>query len=329
MTHVHPRLGAGPTETRVVILGTGALACLFGARLARAHARVTLVGTWREALARIAERGVRVDEGRTTWSVRLSTAHLEQTIRPADLVLVLVKSHRTLAIAGHAAAAVAPGGTLLTLQNGLGNREPLEAALPNGVVAAGIVTLGATLLAPGDVRAQPGEVWLDAAPATRHAVEPIAELLRQAGFRADLIEDFDRAVWRKLAVNCAINPLSALRALTNGELLGRPQDRELLGRAAREVAQVAEAGGVPLGADPAPLALDVARRTAGNRSSMLQDVSRGAPTEIEALNGAVVREGRRHGVPTPVNDWLYAEILRLTGASLAASALPAWATTPA
>jgi 2-dehydropantoate 2-reductase len=310
----------------VVVLGTGALACLFGARLGRAGARVTLVGTWREALAIIADRGVRVEEGATAWSVPLATAHLEQSVRPADLVLVLVKSHRTRAVAAHAAAAVASGGTLLTLQNGLGNREALEAALPGRRVAAGIVTLGATLLAPGEVRAHPGEVLLDAGPATHERIAPIAALLRHAGFEAVLIEPFDRAVWRKLAVNCAINPLSALRAVTNGELLDRPADRELLCRAAREVGQVALARGTPLGDDPSVLALDVARRTAGNRSSMLQDVARGAPTEIEALNGEVVREARRQGVPAPVNEWLYAEVRRLARAGVPARAIPAPAT---
>jgi 2-dehydropantoate 2-reductase len=321
------RAAAGaPAGRRVVILGTGALACLFGARLARAGARVTLVGTWREALATIAERGVRVEEESTSWSAPLATAHLEQGVRPADLVLVLVKSARTRAIAAQAAGAVAPGGTLLTLQNGLGNREALEAALPGGPVAAGIVTLGATLLAPGEVRAHPGEVLLDARP-VRERVASIAALLRGAGFEAELIEPFDRAVWRKLAVNCAINPLSALRGVTNGELLDRPADRELLCRAAREVGEVALARGTPLDDDPALLALDVARRTAGNRSSMLQDVARGAPTEIEALNGAIVREGHRLGVTTPVNEALTAEIRHLADAAAPAFALPAVLTT--
>lgn len=318
MRDPRPRLGAdGSAEGRVAIFGTGALACLFGARLARAHVDVTLVGTWQEALRAIAAHGVHVEDGPASWSAPVSTVHVGQSVPPADLVLVLVKSHRTRAVAAHAAALVSPGGLLVTLQNGLGNREALADALGSERVAAGVVTLGATLLAPGRVRAHPGQVLLDAAPATRDAVARFAARLRQSGFPADLVPDFEPVVWRKLAVNCAINPLTALRSVTNGELLLRAEDRDLLERAAREVAEVAEARGVRLEADAALLALDVARQTSGNRSSMLQDVARGVPTEIEALNGAVVREARRFGVSTPVNDWLYAEVLRLAATGTA------------
>jgi 2-dehydropantoate 2-reductase len=138
-----------------------------------------------------------------------------------------------------------------------------------------------------------------------------ARLLSASGFETALEPDIDRTVWRKLAVNCAINPLSALVGCANGGLLESPELRGTLVKAAREVGAVASAKGIELEADAAELALAVAERTAANRSSMLQDVTRGARTEIDALSGAVVREARALGVPVPVNESLWRRILEM------------------
>ena len=123
--------------------------------------------------------------------------------------------------------------------------------------------------------------------------------------------DINRTVWRKLAINCAINPLSALLGCQNGQLLSRPDSRKTLVDAAREVGAVAEAKGIDLETDPAELAVAVAEITAHNRSSMLQDIDRGARTEIDALNGAVVREALPFNVPVPVNESLWLRLREL------------------
>jgi 2-dehydropantoate 2-reductase len=297
---------------RIVVLGTGALGSLFAARLARAGQRhVTFAGTWREALDAVAARGLLVEENGRAWSVPLATAHRNDSLGPADVVLVLVKSARTAAVARDASVALAADGLAVTLQNGLGNREVLAAAAGADRVALGVVTLGATLLGPGHVRAVPGDVVLGAEPPTRARLERLAALLARAGFPATVEATIDRVVWRKLAVNCAINPLTALRHVPNGGLLAQPETVETMCRAAREVGSVAAALGIDLGLDPADLAQQVARTTATNRSSMFQDVERAIPTEIEALCGAVVREGERLGVPTPVNARLWREVRAL------------------
>lgn len=300
----------GEQPPRVVIFGSGALAGLFGARLARAGARVTLVGSWPEALDAIARRGVRVDDASGSWSAPVAAARLGEDVEPASIVLVLVKSHQTRTIADHVARAVSAEGVVVTLQNGLGNRELLEETVGPGRVAVGVVTAGARVLAPGHVSGQPGFVALGTRPAASPALTELAGLLLKAGFETELSADVERLIWRKLAVNCAINPLSVVRGTTNSALLDRQEDRDLLSRAAHEVERVARARGVQLAADPAALVFEVARRTGANRSSMLQDVERGAPTEIEALNGALVREARRLGIPAPVNEWLYHEVTR-------------------
>lgn len=147
--------------------------------------------------------------------------------------------------------------------------------------------------------------------------EWIVQLFRRAGMAAEQggPGQVNGLLWGKLVVNCGINPLTAILRAPNGELLRRPDAMFLMQCAALECADVAGAKGVTLPfLDPADKVCEVARLTATNRSSMLQDVLRGAPTECEAINGAVVRWGERLGVSTPVNEVL----LRLVRASTSA-----------
>ncbi|HET7291766.1 MAG TPA: ketopantoate reductase family protein, partial [Vicinamibacteria bacterium] len=283
----------------VLVFGTGALATFLGGRLSRAGHDVTLAGTWAAALAAIARDGLRVEEadGSFTATARVHDLASRPDPASADFVLVLVKAHRTASVAP-AAAAAARGGGPATLQNGLGNREALEEAAGPGRVLVGATTAGATLLGPGRVRGHVAETVVGETRDGRAGA--LAALLQGAGLPARLAPDVDRLLWSKLAANCAINPLTALHGVSNGALLERPEWRSTMAAAAAEVAAVAAARGLRI-PEPAELAFDVARATAGNRSSMLQDVERGAATEIDALSGAVVREGRRLGVPTPVN----------------------------
>ncbi len=299
--------GAPHTPVSVLVLGTGAMGSLLAARLARTgRAAVTVAGTWNAALERIDRRGITLDEGTTSWSVPVATGRLTERLGPVELVLVLVKSPRTAEVAPIAAGAVVPDGVILTLQNGLGNAAILARVAGSDRVAAGVTAIGATLTGPGQVRSGgAGLTVLGARMPSDEIVEHTAALFRDAGLETDVTADIERLMWRKLAVNCAINPLSALLAVPNGALLHRPEPRATLVAAAREVGAVAAAKGIDPGADPAELAVEVARQTATNRSSMLQDVERGVPTEIDAINGAVVREGRRLGVPTPVNEALW------------------------
>ena len=308
---------SGPaSRADVVILGTGAMGSLLAARLARGGAaRVTVVGAWAEGLEAIGRHGITVEDDSGCWSVPVATATLSHPGK-ADFVLVLVKSSRTAAVAGTAARAADPGGSILSLQNGLGNIEVLARAAGHDRLAVGVATLGATLLAPGRVRAFPGRIDIGA---TRpRSLARLIDAFVAAGIPAATTADIDGLVWRKLSVSCAINPASALLGLPNGALLASPESRAEMAAAAREVADVAAAKGIDIQADPAELALQVAAATAGNRSSMLQDLDRGAATEIDAMCGAVVTEGRRLGVDTPVNEGLWRAVREREGRPLAA-----------
>lgn len=314
---------------RVLIFGTGAMACFFGARLGRSgRAQVTLAGTWLEAIANIAARGITVLEADGAWQARVAARSLAEPLPEADIVLVLVKSTQTALIAPLAVQALAPGGLVVTLQNGLGNAAILEAATGAGRVAPGIAFLGATLLAPGLVRGFPGRVVLGAVGTAPSRVHDLAQLLANSGFIGEIAEDVAPHLWLKLAANCAINPLSALLHVPNGALLDSPEARQMMEAAAREVAEVARAKSIDLGQDAVAATLEVARRTADNRSSMLQDVEAGRPTEIEFMSGAVVREGLALGVPTPVNALLLDRVPRLTAGPLSEGAAPSLVSQP-
>jgi 2-dehydropantoate 2-reductase len=278
----------------LTLFGTGAMACLFGARLAPVSA-VTLVGTWPEGLAALRARGICV-EGEP-GPVSVGVAALGEPAPPADLALVLVKAWQTAPVAEALAEYLAPDGLALTLQNGLGNLERLGPR-----ARLGVTTTGATLLGAGQVRPGGAGATHVAAP------EWVAALLRQAGLEAEAVPaaQVDGLLWGKLAVNCGINALTALLRVPNGELLRRPEAAALMAEAAAECAAVAQARGVRLPwPDAAAQAREVAERTAVNRSSMFQDILRGAPTEIDAINGAVAQEAQRLGVPAPVNRLLW------------------------
>lgn len=292
------------THPSLLLLGTGALASLFGARLAAAGVDVTMLGAWPEGLAALRTQGVRLveaDGSQRAYPVRAVADPAE--CRGIPHALVLVKAWQTGRAAQQLVACLPADGLALTLQNGWGNRERLEQALEPDRVALGSTTLGATLLAPGVVRVGgQGPVTLGSHP----RIQPLAELLAAAGFEVRMAEDVAGLAWGKLVINAAINPLTALLRVPNGELLARPAARELLSLAAGEAAAVGLAQGLRLPFDdPVAAAEEVARRTAANHSSMFQDVQRGRPSEIDAICGAVVEAGQRVGVPTPVNRTLW------------------------
>jgi 2-dehydropantoate 2-reductase len=219
----------------------------------------------------------------------------------ARYALVLVKAWQTERVAGQLSECLANDGLVVTLQNGLENYETLTRSLGLNRVALGTTTTGATLLGPGLARAG-GEGIISIQ--RNQALGPLEAGLKSAGFNVQTVEDAQSLVWGKLVINAAINPLTALLRVRNGELLEHPSARELMGMLAKEVAQVAFAEKITLPfSDPISAVEDVALKTAQNHSSMLQDVLRNAPTEIDAINGAVVITAQKHGLEVPVN-WI-------------------------
>jgi 2-dehydropantoate 2-reductase len=292
---------AAKNSEAILIVGTGALACLFAARLRAAGSQVAMLGSWPDGLRTLRENGVSLvdaDGHAHNYDVHASAD-------PADFAgsqraIVLVKAWQTARVATQLFESLSVDGVALTLQNGLGNREQLIDKLGPERVAYGVITTGATLLGPGQVRwAGEGAISLGEHP----RLGDLPDLLQGSGFRVATVPDVNSVAWSKLVINAAINPLTAVMNIPNGDLSSKPALRELSAALAHEVAAVAAAQSIPLTfTDPAAAALDVATRTAANLSSMLQDVRRGALTEIDAICGAVVRAGKAAGVATPLND---------------------------
>jgi 2-dehydropantoate 2-reductase len=292
--------------SEITIVGTGAMALLMGGRLARRGVKVRLLGTWTECIDAVNRKGICVMEEDSPHYYP-AEAHLD----PDRLIntrnaLVLVKSWQTVRAASQLQNILSNDGVALTLQNGLGNGEILRAALGKNRTALGVTTYGATILGPGMVKpGGEGVVYIEDNP----RLSDLIHLLRQGGFEVEQPPDLTGLVWGKLAINVAINPLTGLLGVKNGSLLDSPALRRLMGLAACEAADVAKKMGVLLTInDPAQAAEEVAAATAENLSSMLQDIRRGAPTEIDALSGAVARQAKEVGIPTPVNNTLTALI---------------------
>jgi 2-dehydropantoate 2-reductase len=290
-----------------------------------------MLGHWPAQLAAIQTAGLRVCHADGSETVhRVVATNDVIAVRQVEVVLVLVKSYQTDQAARQASQILASHGVVVTLQNGVGNLVRITAAVGMGRATSGVTAQGALLIEPGVVRdtgAGPIHVALPASapPALASGVQVLVDLLRQANFTVHVIPEAESLLWGKLAVNAGLNPLTALLRVPNGFVAEHEPARTLLWRAAMETAAVAQAQGITLPyAQAGQYALEVARATAVNRSSMLQDVQRGAPTEIDAICGAVVRAGQAHGVITPVNAVLHRLISMLEGAEL--PTIGAWGT---
>ena len=265
-----------------------------------------VLGTWLEGLAALRLGGACLD-GQGSFPVRATDN--PEDCRGAKTALVLVKSWQTERAAYQLVDCLAEDGLAVTLQNGLGNDVILSRVLGRQRVSRGVTTLGATLLAPGFVRLSGGGLVTLEKPLR---INPVEKIMRVAKFEVKMVEDALPAIWGKLVVNVTINPLTALLGVRNGELLAIPPVCELMGDLARETASVARAHGVALPfSDPERAVMEVAQSTGDNLSSMLQDVLRGAPTEVDAINGAIVHKGEEKNIPTPVNRVVWSLVIAL------------------
>ncbi|MBX0287634.1 ketopantoate reductase family protein [Haloarcula salinisoli] len=279
----------------IAVVGAGSLGSLLGGLLAREH-DVTLVGR-DPHMERVASDGLRV---RGVEQFHSEPAGRTDVPASADLAVVAVKSDDTAAVAEQLADCDLE--VCLSVQNGMGNEEILADALSCPVLA-GTCTYGARLEEPGTVAfTGRGEVVLGAREGGESAVgQRVGAAFTEAGIDATVATDMPRRLWAKLAVNTAINATTALARVENGALADGP-GADLAADAARETARVAREQGVDLTDERAvALTRQVVRDTAANRSSMLEDVAAGRPTEIDAINGYVVRVAEE---PVPVNETL-------------------------
>lgn len=313
----------------ILIIGAGALGCLFGALLAP-HASVSLFTTNTDHARAINQSGLALfgmDNSRRILTIPALTEPATYG-RRADLILLCTKARSTESAATTARQLLAENGLVLTLQNGLGNLEKIIAAVGPERAAAGITAQGATLLAPGQVRhAGGGVTQLAIGPGQRAAIAAIVLLFNRAGIETRTNDDVDVLLWSKLIVNVGINALTALLRVPNGVLAEVAECSELMAEAVAEAVAVARALGMDFDfSQQLDRVRQVCVQTRANRASMLQDVLRGAPTEIDVINGAVVAKGCEVGIPTPVN-LLLTRLVKALEATAAQRIAPLAATT--
>jgi 2-dehydropantoate 2-reductase len=266
---------------------------------------VALVEKVPERRDTIAREGIRAEGVTGEYTVPVPISSGKPSLVP-DVILMFVKSSETREAAEAVKSWLEPGTSVLTLQNGLGNVEMLEEILGQGRVLGGTTSEAATLLSHGKIRhAGRGKTLIAPLESPLTKAREIASTFLRAGFETEVTHDLNSLLWGKLIVNVGINAIAAITRLKNGQLPQFPEILVMIEEAVTEAAAVAKARKVKLPyADPLSRVLEVCSATSGNVSSMLQDVLNKRPTEIDFINGAVVREGQALGIPTPINRTL-------------------------
>ncbi len=287
---------------QVTVLGAGAVGCYFGGMLARAGHRVTLVGRPAHVEA-IRRDGLRMQTRMFDEHVRLDAVAGTGEAPPADVVLFSVKSMDTEAAGRELKPTLRPDTLVLCLQNGVDNADRLRTVLPEHEVAAAVVYVATEMAGPGHLRHHGrGELVIE--PARR--AQELAEALVAAGVPTEISPDVRGALWFKLVLNSAYNAISAIAQKPYGECVPGPGIREVMRDVVEECLAVAAAEGVKLPSDPHAAVDKLVASMPAQYSSTAQDMARGKPTEIDFLNGHVVRRGEALGIPTPANRVLWA-----------------------
>ncbi|MFN2644007.1 MAG: ketopantoate reductase family protein [Burkholderiales bacterium] len=295
------RASAEKLMQRIAVMGAGAVGCYYGAMLARAGRAVTLIARPQHVQA-VERSGLRLQTAALDQAIRMQASTEPTALRGAELVLFSVKSSDTEAAGRAMAAHLERGVPIVTLQNGVDNAERLAATLGREVIPA-CVYVAVEMAGPGHVRHHGrGELVIGRAAQS----DAIAALFRAAGVPVEISANVMGALWAKLIVNCAYNALSAITQRPYGELVQSAGIPEVMRDVTDECLAVARAARVDLSADMHEAVRGIARSMPGQLSSTAQDLARGKPTEIEHLNGFVVRQGEALGVATPVNRTLLA-----------------------
>jgi 2-dehydropantoate 2-reductase len=287
---------------RFLIIGPGAMGCLFAARLKTAGFDVTLLDHNKERADRINQQGIMV-EGVSGEYAALIPVIINGDLKEYDFVLLCVKANKTRAAAEPLKDLVSHDAVIVTLQNGIGNFEILEEIFGKGRVLGGVTAEGATLLDWGRIRhAGIGATVIGPELKTGGPSDKLATALNAAGFKAGTAENVEGLLWGKLVINVGINALTAITRLKNGRLPEIKGTSLIMEELVKEAVAVSRAKNIQLPfEDPLGRVVQVCRNTAGNIASMLQDVLNKRETEIDFINGAIVREGETLGISTPAN----------------------------
>jgi 2-dehydropantoate 2-reductase len=286
----------------IAVMGAGAVGCYFGGMLARAGHRVTLIARPLHVNA-IERDGLRMETKTFDERVRVAASTDPAAVQGADLVLFCVKSTDTEAAGAQLRPHLGPDALVLCLQNGVDNADRLRSVLPPQQVAAAVVYVATEMAGPGHLKHHGrGELVIE--PTARS--EQVAHALVAAGIPTVVSANVRGALWAKLIINCAYNAISAIAQQPYGQNVQGVGIWDVMRDVVNECVAVAQADGVQLPGDMHEIVRKLVETMPTQSSSTAQDLARGKPTEIDFLNGLVVRRGEALGVPTPANRVLWA-----------------------
>ena len=298
---------AGEDTIRVAVLGAGAVGCYYGGMLARAGHRVTLIGR-RAHVDAFRTSGLRFEGLSFDERVPVEASTDASAVRGARLVLFCVKSTDTEKAAEQMAPHLDADALVVNLQNGVDNTERIQARVKNPVVPA-VVYVATEMVGPGHLKHHGrGDLVIGSADGkvSPDTLRELKDLHEKASIPVVVSDNVAGELWAKLVVNCAYNALSAITQLPYGRMIQGPGIREVMRDVVEETLAVAKASGVRMAPDMLGQTYRIAEAMPTQYSSTAQDLARGKPTEIDHLNGYVLRRGEALGIPTPANRALHA-----------------------
>lgn len=302
---------------KILIVGPGALGCLFAGYLTKNGQDVWVLDKHPQRAEKIKHNGINIEGINSTHNIKVNITTKIEDLKKLDLILICVKSYDTEAAVKSIKPLVGETTYVLTLQNGLGNIEAIAEIVGENNVIGGVTSHGSTLLGDGHIkhcgkgetvigRWQPsGKRQTKQWKIPRRTLEDIADVLKDAGFPTKVTDKIKDIMWSKLIINVGINAVTAITRLKNGQIIEHEGARQVLKQAVLEASKIARRKKISLDySDPVKKVESVCSQTALNMSSMLQDVLKKKKTEVDFINGAIVREGEDLGIPTPVNSVL-------------------------
>ena len=291
---------------KIAIIGAGAMGSLFGGLLCKSGNEVWFIDVWQEHVNAIRERGLKMcGEGGDFIVTPRATTQAREAGR-VDLIVLFVKGFHTESAMQNVLDLIDEKTLVLTLQNGLGNVEIIKNFILREQILFGMTTLTSDLMGPGEIFmsfAGEGETSIQPAGERWDEANAVAEVFNKAALHTVVAENVKQHIWEKLVVNCNYNTYCALLGLSVGQLVNCPASRSLLETTTLEISAVASAAGFDLPYERAwKHLMEVGEEARAHYPSMVMDIRNQRQTEIDFLNGAVAREGKRYGVPTPVNE---------------------------
>jgi 2-dehydropantoate 2-reductase len=302
---------------KIAVIGPGAIGSLFAVLLARAGHTLFLLDRRCERAAQRNAHGLILQTGSQQISVPVQSGIDATEFGPADIIFICTKAYDTASTLTQSAKLLRQDSIVISLQNGLGNAEIIAAGLAgrrHSLLCAS--TSQGALLQQNGIVLHTGRGLTRLAPfspANTNDANTTAEMLNNADIATEICADAQAMLWDKLIINAAINPVTAIYGITNGDVIKYPRIRKLALDAAEEAAKTARKMGIITSTSESPRdqVSTVCQVTASNRSSMLRDIESGRKTEIDAITGVIIDQARQNNISAPVNKKLFQQIKEL------------------